>query len=197
MSVPCKDVPNACTIHAGERQPSMTALSSIPREAEAAHKSSVVPTGMQRAPHLGGALLFTSASASCSMACASLTLPGSPPPAAATSQCTPATAAFFRYSKQASSILWVPRVHRMGRPEWCGPESKHRGAPGWPPLKTRLRRRPCAYSSTPASTRCRSVVVGVPSLHTTVQHVWALLPQACKALLMAVRHCYGANLRSA
>ena len=177
----------------------MRALSSIPREAKAAHKCSVVLAGMQRAPHLGDALLFMSASASCSMACASLTLPGSPPPAAPTSQCMPAAAALLglptTQARAQHSLAALGAHERMARVVWA--LSMHRGAPGWPPLKTRLRRRPCAYSSTPASTRCRSVAVGVPSLHTTVQHVRALLLQACKALLMAVWHCYGANLRSA
>ena len=203
---------------------------------------SVVMGGTGRAPHLGGALPFMSVTASCSIACASLTLPGSPLPAQ-----SPLGALSGRHAHDSGTtrppMQCLRRCLRIActcrQPSACGPplslhacrsgmleardfqlsqaSMKHSGAaqgaehgsqsdvgtethryePGWPPLNTRLRRHPCAYSSTPASTRCRSVAVGVPLLHTAAQRVKALLPQVCQPQLSRIWLAWGADLRSA
>lgn len=92
------------------------------------HGCIAVLTGAWRAPHLGDALPFMSIPASCSIACASLTLPGSPLPAAATSQCTLVASAYLEVSalQQERSIPWPPRVHRRAWPKRCGLELAQR-----------------------------------------------------------------------
>ena len=190
---PFRYVSHACTVHADERQPSMRVIYSTPRYPKAAHKCSVVLTSVRRTPHLGDALPLTSASASCTIACASLTFPGSPPPAALTCLCTclPQQHSWdSQPRKQERSIPWLPRVHRRAGPKGEA-LSMHKGEPGWPPLKMRLRRRPCAYRSTPASTRCRSVAVGVPSLHTTVQHIKGAAAASVQASAEGRMACIG------